>query len=154
MDFGKILDQWEQTPKKETDSNKRRNSAQFAHMLERYLPDEDTVKNKQTGTPAPDACHKGFSRKQLRAMDPQSEIDLHGARVREAMEKIEGFLHESRRKGCKKVLIVHGKGIHSNREPVLNRAVRQYLEKSPLAGEFGLSEKRWGGKGATWVILR
>jgi DNA-nicking Smr family endonuclease len=72
----------------------------------------------------------------------------------EAQEAVERFLRESRDRGLGKVLIIHGKGNHSAGGPVLASKVRQWLERSPLAGAFGPAEPRQGGAGATWVIVR
>jgi DNA-nicking Smr family endonuclease len=89
-----------------------------------------------------------------RILEPQAELDLHGLSGAEAEEALERFLRDARARGLKKVLIIHGKGHHSPRGPVLPRTVRAYLEKCPFAGAFGSAEPRLGGRGATWVVLK
>jgi DNA-nicking Smr family endonuclease len=37
---------------------------------------------------------------------------------------------------------------------VLLGVVRRYLEKSPYTGAFGPAERKHGGRGATWVVVR
>jgi DNA-nicking Smr family endonuclease len=53
-----------------------------------------------------------------------------------------------------KVLLIHGKGNHSEGEAVLKRAVLQFIEKCPYAGESGQPNVELGGNGATWVLLK
>ena len=56
--------------------------------------------------------------------------------------------------GAEKVLVVHGKGNHSEGESVLKRTTREFVERCPFAGESGQAEVRLGGSGATWVALK
>lgn len=90
----------------------------------------------------------------LRRIPPQASLDLHGMRGTEAVPAIARFLAESARQGLEKVLIIHGKGIHSVENHVMTDLVRRTLESENLAGSFGKAEKRWGGSGATWVVVR
>jgi len=52
------------------------------------------------------------------------------------------------------VLLIHGKGNHSPGQPVLERVVRNFLEKCPHTGAFGKADRAHGGRGATWVRIR
>ena len=55
----------------------------------------------------------------------------------------------------KKILIVHGKGIHSSgSDPVLGEMVRKFIESDKRLGTSGHPDASGGGKGATWVILK
>jgi DNA-nicking Smr family endonuclease len=90
----------------------------------------------------------------LKDEEPQATLDLHGMNSREAEQALERFILRCRRKGLRKVLIVHGKGHHSRGEPVLQSVVRMYLEKSPYTGAFGPADRRHGGRGATWAVVR
>jgi DNA-nicking Smr family endonuclease len=87
-------------------------------------------------------------------LPPQAELDLHGLSGLEAEQAIEAFVLEARDRGLSKVLLIHGKGNHSPGQPVLERVVRNFLEKCPYTGAFGKAERRLGGRGATWVMLR
>jgi len=146
MDFGKILDAWDNNKEREEPSRDDLEKWIDTHGIQ----DKDNlpaahVKNKQD---------KIEERSKLRSMRPEAVVDLHGLKKDEALGKLEGFLTESRRKGLKKVLIIHGKGIHSQQGPVLGKAVREFLEQSPVTGEAGTAARQDGGKGAVWVLLR
>lgn len=92
--------------------------------------------------------------KRLRHMRPQAVLDLHGRTAAEADRLIAEFLFSSSRSGLEKVLIVHGKGIHSTGGPVMAEVARKALESNSLAGSFGPADRDQGGRGATWVRIR
>lgn len=117
--------------------------------LERFPPPETTGADRE-GEPE----QKILSRKRLRSMKPEASIDLHGLTGEEAAASLSAFLAESRKKGCRKVLVIHGKGLHSDGKAVLPRLVREILEKNPDAGEFGTAVSGEGGSGAVWVMIR
>ncbi|MEW5817091.1 MAG: Smr/MutS family protein [Spirochaetota bacterium] len=105
--------------------------------------------------PHADANTKIKERRFLRKMKPQAELDLHGLTVKAALERTDVFLKESKRLGLKKVLIIHGKGNHSDYgESVLKKAVHAFIQKSSLTGETGVPGKEMGGNGALWLLLR
>ena len=86
--------------------------------------------------------------------EPKAVLDLHGLNSREAEQALEEFINRARRGGLRRVLIVHGKGHHSQGEPVLLGVVRRYLEKCPYTGAFGPAGRKHGGRGATLVSVR
>ncbi len=90
----------------------------------------------------------------LRRMRPQAVLDLHGKTAADAEALVADFLSSSSRSGLEKVLIVHGKGLHSAADPVMAGVVRKALEGNKLAGSFGPADRNQGGKGATWVRIR
>ena len=93
-------------------------------------------------------------RDRLDRLRPEASIDLHGMTEDAALDSLGTFLEDSRRRGYRKVLIIHGKGNHSGGDPVLKRAVRHFLERYPGAGRSGSADKTAGGNGATWLILK
>ena len=146
MDFGKILDKWENK-----EDRKKPAHANFEKWIEKHgVRDKDI----SSGTTPEDKQEKIQLRNILRSMKPQAEIDLHGLKKNEALLELKRFLEDSRRKGLKKVLIIHGKGFHSQQGPILGKAVREYLEQTSLTGETGTADRRYGGKGALWAIIR
>ena len=144
MDFDKILNRWEKRKKKKVVSD-------MGKWIDQYPPrknGKDEVEEVRKNVAAAER------RRRLRTLKPQRQIDLHGLTASEAVERVDRFLQDSRRDGLRKVLIIHGKGKHSKTEPVLARAIRTYIQRSPHTGEFGTPTKDYGGSGAVWVILR
>ncbi|HOE07635.1 MAG TPA: Smr/MutS family protein [Treponemataceae bacterium] len=90
----------------------------------------------------------------VKQMICEASIDLHGLTREEADIRLNAFITECVRRGLKKVLIIHGKGNHSNEGPVLSHAVRSFIESDKRLGRFGFADKTLGGKGATWVLIR
>lgn len=95
------------------------------------------------------------SREYLRTMRPEARIDLHGLTRDEAWAKLGAFVENSLRQGLKKILIIHGKGNHSNgSDPVLGPMVKTFIEQHKRLGTSGHPDRNMGGSGATWVILK
>ncbi len=88
------------------------------------------------------------------AIKIDDEIDLHGLTVSEARAALDVFFDEALREGLRKVLIIHGKGNHSKNGPVLAQWLKEYLDSCRRAGKTGQADKRHGGSGATWVMVR
>ena len=74
-------------------------------------------------------------------------VDLHGLTVAEAQAQLQNIFIKAHRLGWKKVLIIHGKGIHSKEEPKLKKAVMDFIEHSAYAGKHGIP-------GAVWVAIK
>jgi len=149
MDFGKILDQWEnENPQKEPDDPAARRK-KMESLLDKYDSQSDDTEGRENRKQ-----HHGVNRKKLLKMKPQAKVDLHGLTVEQAGTVLHGFINESLEQSLKKVLIIHGKGYHSTEKPVLVGFVRNYIEKNPHCGEFGYAKNNEGGTGAVWVILR
>jgi DNA-nicking Smr family endonuclease len=88
---------------------------------------------------------------------PQAELDLHGFTSAQAAEKTETFLRLSRRRGRRTVLIITGRGIHSDGRPVLPDVVESRIadlrrRKWILASQWERGSKRRSG--ALIVYLR
>ncbi len=81
-------------------------------------------------------------------------IDLHGLTIPEARDVLDVFFEEASREGFRKVLVIHGKGNHSKNGPVLEPWLKKYLDSCRKAGKTGKADKKHGGSGATWVIIR
>ncbi len=88
----------------------------------------------------------------------QGQVDLHGMTRDQARVAVENFVVESRRNGKRCILIVHGRGLHSeNQIPVIKGELRGWLQrgrvgKSVLA--FATARPQDGGTGAIYVLLR
>ncbi len=191
MDFGDILNAWEESEKKAKKSAPKSNGSEWRNK--KTEPDsvsaaesaEKAAAEKKSGNrsgesarakPAVDpmtlwlrrygvvdkdaeeekiaAREQQQDRNYLRAMPYEATIDLHGLTQDEAYQLLNRFIGDCSRMGLQKVLIIHGKGNHSESEPVLSRMVRSFIERDYRLGESGHPDKAEGGKGATWVIIR
>ncbi len=84
------------------------------------------------------------------------QIDLHRRRADEALAYLEMMLQVHRRRGDREVLVVHGRGLHSETgRSVLGPLVRQWLVDHPgLVATHRPAPRDWGGEGAVVVVLR
>ncbi|HOF85600.1 MAG TPA: Smr/MutS family protein [Treponemataceae bacterium] len=179
MDFGDILDAWdEETAKPRGKSKKNAGSNGTAHSPDlsgssgrtgsysQSARDDLPVANpldvwlRRYGVTDKDA-EPDFQeepphvkRRRLRAMRSEASIDLHGLTREEAWIRLEAFFADCVRRNLQKVLIIHGKGTHSSDDPVLKTMVQHFLEANAHAGESGYSAPKDGGSGSTWVILK
>ena len=128
MDFSQILDTWENR------GNRRER--------EPFTKDESPREERS------------LTRAEMEKAQVDDELDLHGMLQEEAAAALRYFLRESRLEGLRKVLIIHGKGLHSeNRRGVLKEAVQQVLLKDRNVSAWGEAGRKEGGRGASWVWL-
>ena len=76
-------------------------------------------------------------------------FDLHSVPPREVRAIVEEYLREARRKGFRRVRIIHGKGVGVQRE-----VVRSVLARTPFVERFADAPPEAGGWGATVALLR
>jgi DNA-nicking Smr family endonuclease len=103
----------------------------------------------------------GVNRSQLAALRGgqvrvEATLDLHGMLAAEAEPALTRFLIESSQQLRRCVLIVHGRGLHSDGVAVLRDIVLAALT-GPLSGlvhAFSSAAPRDGGPGATYVMVR
>ena len=76
------------------------------------------------------------------------ELDLRGMRVDEALVRLEEFMDQALRDGLSSIRIIHGRGTGALRE-----AVRDHLDRHPLARAYAPEARERGGNGATSVDL-
>ena len=100
---------------------------------------------------------KVSDREYLKKLPVEATIDLHGLTREEAWNRLNGFVSECSKRGLKKILIVHGKGNHSSEQgtvSVLSAMVRSFIECDTRLGSSGHPDKKLGGSGATWVLIK
>ena len=133
---------------------KAENSKQINPMelwLRRYgTIDKDKIAEEQ------ESRSKLYDRSFLLNMQPEARLDLHGLHQDQAEESLDRFITDCKARGLHKVLIIHGKGIHSHgSDPVLGELVRRFIEHDKRCGASGHPKtKAEGGSGATWVLLK
>jgi DNA-nicking Smr family endonuclease len=153
MDFGDILDEWDKIKKESEVSSSSAKRKSRTSAFESWL-DAEGVDDKDAGDPL-DAAERRDESRRLASLRPQAILDLHGMTAEEAESAIAGFIDSSARSGLEKVLVIHGKGLHSEGGlSVLKKTARMALEAHRLAGRFGEAAKADGGSGALWVMIR
>lgn len=101
------------------------------------------------------AVHKKTREKAgLKKLPSQRSLDLHGLTVKEALTSLEQFITRCRKERIRKILIIHGKGLHSENGPVLKEEILKYLRSNSSIGEIGTPGRAEGGSGASWAIIR
>ena len=166
MNFSDILDQWEESQKKEKSSPKNKSEKKAnPDRMENPPPelkriDPLTLWMRRHGVEDKDALEEerqssqAERRRRLLRKKPDAVIDLHGLTRDEAWTALDAFFNDARRRGFEKVLIIHGKGNHSSGESVLKRTAREFMERCPFAGENGQGNASEGGGGASWVFIK
>ncbi len=151
MDFDEILSQWENNKIPEATKKKikkKKESLSMSSFLDLYPPDDTSGK-------APEEKQTIRQKKRnYRRMAPQEVLDLHGFKVVSALVELDDFLKRCKKRHIEKVLIIHGKGLHSPEgDSILRTNIRNELKKLPCIGEIGYPSEREGGAGATWAII-
>ena len=78
-----------------------------------------------------------------------SELNLIGATVDEALDRLDKFLDQATVADVRELRIVHGHGTGQ-----LRRTVASYLKEHPLVARFEPAPENQGGGGATIVYLK
>ena len=87
----------------------------------------------------------------------EGRVDLHGMRTVEAFRALVRAVDRARQSGRRCLLVVHGKGNHSEAGGVLGTALRGWLEGPPLDRAVlcaATARPADGGDGATYLLLR
>ena len=86
-----------------------------------------------------------------------ARVDLHGLAAAAARARVHETLVRVQAEGGRCVLVIHGRGRHSETEPILKEALLGWLAEppaGPLVMAFSSALGRDGGVGATYVLLR
>lgn len=105
---------------------------------------------------APGVSHAQVAELRSGKIRVDATLDLHGSHVAAALAQLRAFLFESRKLARRCVLVIHGKGLHSEHGAPLREAVMQEL-LGPLSGfvhALASAAPSDGGEGATCVLLR
>jgi DNA-nicking Smr family endonuclease len=87
----------------------------------------------------------------------ERRVDLHGLTAAEARRELTSELQDAALAGVRCVLVIHGRGLHSESGPVLRDGVLAWLTTPPLGQRvmaFASALPRDGGPGASYVLLR
>ncbi len=87
----------------------------------------------------------------------ERRVDLHRLTAAQARRALAAELRAAFAEGVRCVLVVHGRGLHSEAGPVLRDGLAVWLTAPPLASlvmAFASAQPRDGGPGASYVLLR
>ena len=103
----------------------------------------------------PGIQHGVFRKLKLGQYDIEARLDLHRMTVEQARREVFQFIADCARYGLRSVIILHGKG---ERNPDGIAQLKSYLAKwlpeLPNVLAFHSAEKRHGGTGAVYVMVR
>ncbi|MBO4533537.1 MAG: Smr/MutS family protein [Treponema sp.] len=165
MDMGDILAQWDAVQRDEKikarEKAKKENSVSGygknpqINPMEFWLNRYGTVDKDKIAEDTQERTRQQ-DRSYVLNMKPEAVLDLHGLHQDEAHIQLESFITNCKRRGLRKVLIIHGKGIHTHgTDPVLGEVVRRFIESDSRCGQSGHPKNKGeGGSGATWIILK
>jgi DNA-nicking Smr family endonuclease len=105
---------------------------------------------------APGVSHAQITELRSGKVRAEATLDLHGQLVAPAIQQLRQFLVESRKLGRRCVLVVHGKGTHSEHGAPLREGVLHALigELSGFVHALASASPADGGDGATCIMLR
>ena len=93
-------------------------------------------------------------------------FDLHGLTLDEANKKVKEIIKSCSEKNCREILLITGKGLHSNQEDVykssnlskLRHSVPEYIKSDPEISKLILTianpPQNEGGEGALLIKLK
>lgn len=81
-------------------------------------------------------------------------LDLHGMTIIEARHALSHFLSKCQQHGIRHILIIHGKGHHTNNKPILKNKLNHWLRQTEQVLAFCSATIRDGRGGALYVLLK
>jgi DNA-nicking Smr family endonuclease len=84
----------------------------------------------------------------------EAQLDLHGKTVKEAREIVFAFIKQASARNWRSLLIAHGKGELSKTPARLKSYLAAWLEQHEEVIAFCSAERRKGGVGAVYVLVR
>ena len=121
---------------------------------EDFLTNKDSLPNKDLAS----------SKKRI---EKTKNFDFHGFSLDEANKTINKLIKDSYKNGVRKLVVVTGKGIHSNNEKnpytskdfgILKYSMPEYIKKDPelikLINEIKEADLADGGSGAFYIFLK
>lgn len=127
--------------------------SEFLKALDEDIPDKPVEALREDR-----ATFSAFERKIPRNMDFDfsDTLDLHLMTRDEAEVALRRFLTDCRANMARVVLVITGKGLHSDEGGVLRRFVREWLYRHGKSDVewFGTAPRRYGGSGALILTLK
>ena len=102
-----------------------------------------------------DGVQEGVYKKlRLGKYELQGSLDLHQKTLNEARQTLVQFIQECEVRDIRCLLILHGKGERSTPRALLKSHVSAWLPQLPAVMAIHSAERRHGGSGALYVLLR
>ncbi|MND80686.1 putative DNA endonuclease SmrA [compost metagenome] len=102
-----------------------------------------------------DGVQEGVYKKlRLGKYELQGSLDLHHKTIKEARTALVQFIQECEVRDIRCLLILHGKGERSTPRALLKSHVSAWLPQLPAVMAMHSAERRHGGSGALYVLLR
>ena len=102
-----------------------------------------------------DGVQEGVYKKlRLGKYELQGSLDLHHKTIKEARTALVQFIGECEVRDIRCLLILHGKGERSTPRALLKSHVSAWLPQLPAVMAIHSAERRHGGSGALYVLLR
>jgi DNA-nicking Smr family endonuclease len=105
----------------------------------------------------PVATPRRMKRLKQGKLTPDASFDLHGFQRAEVVGKLRYFLQNAQYQGWQTLLVITGKGLHSeDGEPILRDEAELFLsgEGKKFIAEWGRAPKQYGGDGVLVLFLR
>jgi len=102
----------------------------------------------------------GVSREKLKRLASATSVagltfDLHGLNRDEALNRLEEGFRHAQAENIRLLSVIHGRGLHSQGEPVLKEAVYRWLREGAIARRvLAVVPQSGSGGGACLVLLR
>jgi DNA-nicking Smr family endonuclease len=110
-----------------------------------------------TELPRTEATPKRIKQVKMGKLIPDASLDLHGLQCSDVVDKLQHFFQKARHHSWQTLLIITGKGLHSeDGEPALRNEVERYLsaEGKKQVVEWSRAPRQYGGNGALILFLR
>jgi DNA-nicking Smr family endonuclease len=109
---------------------------------------EEFISYKQAGI-----SHKILRNLRQGQYNVEAKLDLHGHTIEEARKTVDAFLQQCLQQRIRVVLIIHGKGHHSQM-PVLKNKLNHWLRELPSVLAFCSATPAHGSRGAVYILLK
>jgi DNA-nicking Smr family endonuclease len=131
---------------RELDTERNFLSLDYVEMLDPYYP----LEYKRPGVQ-----HGVFRRLKQGKYSMDARLDLHRMTAEQAREEVFGFIREAVAYDLRNVMIVPGRGNHSNSpEAILKSYVNKWLPEFDAVQAFCSAIPAHGGTGAVYVMLK
>lgn len=114
--------------------------------------------NAEISGPTPGLDRRTDERFRRGELPLDGHLDLHGMTQEQAHNTLRGFIHRSRQRGSRCLLVITGKGTRGGRgEGILRKALPVWLNEPDLRPHilaFRVARQHHGGSGAFYLLLK